>query len=376
MDVRRRALVRVLVAGLLVPLGVVAPAGAAPPEGIAVGCGDTVTGPAYLATDLDCDGVGLRLGADASLDLAGHVLDGGGSGTGVLVTNPAGGGAQSVSGGTLRGWDVAVRSDDVWPSESGASADRQVVDVTFRDNVTAVGWGREGPWWGTLAVHGSRFVDNGLAIESFFFGEVTADGSTFARNAEVVVIRASRVALRGAHVRDNDVVVGFVGEGDVAVEDSVLVGNRVVVSGEKQWGGVRIERSTVRGSDVVVAPGGIESNTWLVDDVLTDNAVVVDLAGESGGVVGSTFRRNGVAVRASAPEAWFTPFQVLDSTFRHNGDAIVTTGAVELGGNLVTHSSGWGILAPGAVDLGGNVAFGNAREPQCTGVVCASRPRS
>ncbi|WP_258724689.1 hypothetical protein [Cellulomonas sp. NS3] len=375
MDVRR-VLVRGLVAGLLVPLGVAAPAWAAAPEGVAVGCGDTVTGPAYLATDLDCDGVGVRLGADASLDLAGHVLDGGGSGTGVLVTNPAGGGAQSVSGGTLRGWDVAVRSDDVWPPESEASVDRQVVDVTFRDNVTAVGWGRDPAWWGTLAVHGSRFVGNDLAVESFFHGQVTADGSTFARNAEVVVARASRVVLRGADLRDNDVVVALVGEGDVLVEDSVLVRNRVVVGGTKQWGSVRIERSTVRRSDVVVAPGGVESSTWLVDDVLTDNAVVVDLVGESGGVVGSTFRRNGVAVRASAPAEGLGPFQVLDSTFRRNGDAILTTGPVELGGNLVTHSTGWGVLAPGAVDLGGNVASGNGHEPQCTGVVCASRPRS
>ncbi|MBO9555960.1 hypothetical protein [Cellulomonas sp.] len=61
-----------------------------------------------------------------------------------------------------------------------------------------------------------------------------------------------------------------------------------------------------------------------------------------------------------------------DNRFRFNGDGILSdAGALlQLGGNAVKRSTGWGIHAPGATDLGGNTARNNGNTPQCVGVVC------
>ena len=46
---------------------------------------------------------------------------------------------------------------------------------------------------------------------------------------------------------------------------------------------------------------------------------------------------------------------------------------VTLTRNTAIFNRGYGIYAPGATDGGGNRAFGNGKQPQCTGVVCAGQ---
>lgn len=286
---------------------------------------------------------------------------------------PTTGAVQAVHGGEVSGWETGLAVEPPLPDQRHVGA-WELSDVTFRDNVTAANsrtLGQMGGYDGTLTVTGSHFEGNGLAFTSTPWGVIVAEDSTFVDNDAVAGSGESTVTIRRSELRGNDVVVEFIGYGSIRIEDSLLVDNRVVDPGRRQVGDLYVSGSTIRGSDVVIAPTPDQSNTFLRENLIADNVVAVDLGTGQGDVVGNTFTGNGVALRSAGVD-----LRVVDNVLERNGDALVSTGSPEVGGNRVTDNAGWGIHAPGAIDLGGNVAFANGRRPQCLGVVCASRPRS
>lgn len=312
-----------------------------------VECGDRLTEDSHLTRDLVCGGVGLTLVGGMTLDLAGHTL--GGDGTGSAVTLAPGddedGRPSAVRGGTVRDWGVGVHDS--------------------------------GNWRG-LVVQEVTFEDVGMAIR-----DEDSDGGGMHLTMEDSAVVGSDIALnlgwpssgvvRGSRFEGTDIVA--IGDGSLDLEDCVLVDNRLL-----GWvvgvAGLRLVNSDVRGNEEVVGAGWVWAT--LTGNTFADNAVVV--AGTSAGrmVHDNVFRGNGLAVGAWTPGAddpWLGPTEVVGNTFVRNHDAIrALPGAdVRLGDNVVRSSTGWGIYAPGAVDLGGNRAWGNAREPQCTGVVCLRR---
>jgi parallel beta-helix repeat protein len=79
--------------------------GAGPVAASHVSCGDTITADTTLDSDLDCEGDGLRIGADdVTLDLGGHRIDAGGTG----VANRAGHDGVVVRDGVISAADVGV----------------------------------------------------------------------------------------------------------------------------------------------------------------------------------------------------------------------------------------------------------------------------
>ncbi|GEA87165.1 hypothetical protein [Cellulomonas cellasea] len=349
MDVRRTtarwgAVVLVVTAGTVGGPALAAGAGAV--DGVE--CGDTITEDSSLTRDLVCDGVGLTLVGGMTLDLAGHTLVGDGTGSAVRLApgddedeRPS-----TVRGGTVRDWGVGVHDS--------------------------------GNWRG-LVVQEVTFEDVGMAIRD----EDINGGGMYLTMEDSVVVGAdigldlgwpSGGVVRGSRFEGNDIVA--VGDGRLDLEDCVLVDNRVLA-----WvvdiGSLRLVDSDVRGNEEVVDAGWAWAT--VAGNTFADNGVVVAASSARRTVEGNDFRGNGLAVGArpsSWPEdPWVGPTEVVGNTFVGNHDAISAwPGAdVRLGDNVVTSSTGWGIHAPGAVDLGGNRAWGNAREPQCTGVVCLGR---
>ncbi|WP_157464174.1 hypothetical protein [Cellulomonas cellasea] len=348
---------------LVVPVAGAAPAAASPDPGPTGGygdggygdgveCGDVLTGEHRLTRDLVCAGVGLTLEGTATLDLAGHTLDGGGSGVAFLRTQGpgTGDGSARVHDGVVRGWDHGVRE-----AVGGTTWGNDVERVTFEEVVTV--FQNEEPYPGGMTV-------------SMRDSEVTGADVVFALGW------SSALQVSGSRLERNDAVAEG-GWGDYAFVDCVLVGNPQLVPGSGSQ--LTLVGNDVRGTHEVVGSGW--ATATLTGNTFVDNGAVVAGTPLARVVHGNTFEGNRLGVgargrhRPESPGAWDGPTEVAGNTFVGNHDAIWTSrGAdVRLGENVVTRSSGWGIRAPGARDLGGNRAWDNAREPQCTGVVCLGR---
>jgi hypothetical protein len=373
---RSRPLVAALSAATAVVSSVLlaAPASAAP---VAVTCGDVVTTDAYLDADASCAGVGITLVGDVTLDLRGHTLDGGGSGTGLLVTL---GGTQAVVDGTVSGWSTAVHADvPPDPEGEGFVGDFSFSGVAFTGNGEVTDLSIDSLFGRNRAdfrYSGARFEDNALVFGGLFGGGGFVEDSEFLSNGTVVSIDTEGVVNELTRLEGNEVVADDMTESGLTVRDSVLLKNRVIDTGGHFMGYLDLEGNEISGSDTVVSP--TTSYVRVVDNVIVDNDVALDL-GEAGGYVsGNTFERNRVAFTSTGPLVeWGGRTTVEGNTFVANGDAIVTAGVgTEVGGNVAHHNTGRGIYAPGVVDLGGNRAWANGVYPQCVGVVCAGKPRS
>ncbi|ADG75754.1 conserved hypothetical protein [Cellulomonas flavigena DSM 20109] len=354
----RSVVVAVLAGTVLV---VAAPAQAAPsarPTPVTE-CGQTVTGPAYLARDLVCSGEGVRL-AGGVLDLRGRTLQGTGrSDTGVALlaegdvevrngrvtgfyqaVYAAGAGAKTIRGVTAEGNGTGVAAYGDMFDENQAEV--RIIGSTVAGNtrgvsvaylrhveitgstVRANGWGAELGWSGTGVVARSTFEDNELGLVCSV--TCTVERSTFRSNTYEGI---------------------FQDDGDLTVRSSTFTEN-----GTGYQGGMataRIERSTFTANDV-----GVRSS--------------LELALE---LTGSTFTRNGTGY-TDDPGVSGAPADLLTgNTFSRNGDGIVSDEpGLALGDNTATRNAGWGIHAPDAADLGGNRASGNGNDPQCVGVEC------
>lgn len=342
--------------GALVAATVVAaPASAYPgdPSTPVTGCGQTLTdGAHHLTGDLACDGVGFTVVGEVALDLAGHTLDGGGSGTAFWLPLPPESedpGSFTLTGGRLSGWGTGFRANPSglpWNLRLEA-CEVDGTDVVFRSN----------DWGGPLVVDGCSLHDNGAVFDLGMTSWVTVTDSVLERNAEVVwrLGDVTNVSIERSTLAENGRFADFSAMASLFLTESTISGADLALEGSIWFGLV------------------VEGNTFL------GNGTAIDAGSGEGVFRENVFEGNGTAFTASGstPEPWGGATLLLDNRFEGNGDAIVVTAGAqtELGGNVVLGSSGWGIYAPGAVDLGGNVAYGNGRSPQCTGVVC-TRPRS
>ncbi|WP_196250779.1 right-handed parallel beta-helix repeat-containing protein [Cellulomonas sp. JZ18] len=357
----------VVASAVLAPPAVAAP----PPAPPALACGASVEGTVVLDRDLVCTTTpGLVLTLGATLDLGGHVLRGPGEGTALVVDAGAGTGPVSVVGGTVRGWAAGLQVHEAQATVRGVTFDGIAgsaveglhgAGVTLESStVRRSGAGVNAWFFSGVTITGSRFLDNGTGVTAGSDSGLTVTGSVFEGNATAVLCDESYAEVRGTRLVRNTTAVHFDWCTSSRLHDSELVRNGVALRTTYP----SVHRDESEGNQVF-------RNRFDRNDVAVDlrlNAHLQD----------NRFTRNGVGVRAltagTLQEIGLIAMErnVLD----RNGDAVVVDTKVRMRDNVATRSTGWGIHAPRAVDLGGNVAWGNGREPQCTGVVCAGRPRS
>ncbi|GAB7189837.1 hypothetical protein NUM3379_05430 [Kineococcus sp. NUM-3379] len=235
----RRALAPAAAAVLLVPS---APAAAAPGPAPAPRCGAVLTADTTLGADLHCPaGDGLVLaGEGLVLDLAGHTVRGGGTGTGLRVAAEG----VRVRDGRVTGWEEAVQVGV--DGEPGFPADLA-----------------------GLTVEGVRLERSGVGLDVRPLGDATARRVTASGN--------------GAGLR-------LGADGALHVYSSALVGNSVgavAVVTSRLGAPLGLMHTVVRGNGVGVSCAG--------------GVVVVDRSVVAGNVTGASFEDcEGAALRRSA----------------------------------------------------------------------------
>lgn len=325
-----------------------------------VRCGDILTSDTRLTRTLRCTAApGLTLAAGIMLDLGGHSIVGPGAGTGI-VTDPQA--PTTIRNGVVRGWGLGVQRDD---EEDTATALR-IEDVLFRENRRGVFSGERAD----IDVRRSRFIDNESAISTFYANVSVAD-STFLRNVSAVWCNGRTTVVRSRFM-DND--RAFDGYGArLELKDSVVSGSAVVYDNYDGVGAL-IEGNTFARNGTVVASDFSADTDEILRNRFVDNDVAIRATTDKY-LVGNTFVGNREAV-VSYPEE-ITPgagFVAMEgNTFRRNGNAVFLLHPASVKGTVAIANTGYGIYAPLATDLGGNVAYRNGVEPQCTGVVCATR---
>ncbi|MFC8193319.1 right-handed parallel beta-helix repeat-containing protein [Cellulomonas sp. NPDC057328] len=363
---RARPVLPVLALAAAVVL-VAPPASAAPPQ---PACGDTLTVDTALRADLTCAaGPGLRLAAGVTLDLRGHTLRGPGDGVGVEVASA---GAVGVRNGTVTGWGVGLRTYGVEGTGTGPlTVDR----MRFRDNGDGldVSATQLGEWAKPTTIMRSTITGSSdTAVEAAWSVPVTIDRTTLADNRFGLRADGGDTVVTGSRLLRHEQAISIY-EGSVNVRDTSFDDNATGITAASV-AVVTVADSRFTGSGTAV------DGTWAFLDVagsrFTANTTAVVIGGYGASVDGSTFRANGTGVTLGTPSATGS---VTGNVFRLNGDGIRLEpgdAGIEVGGNDVRRSTGWGIYAPGVTDLGGNVARGNGNEPQCVGVVCDGTPQS
>lgn len=324
-----------------------------------VRCGDVLTSDTLLTRTLRCTtSPGLTLAPGVTLDLGGHSLVGPGTGTGI-VTDPQA--PTTLRNGVVQGWQAGAVSDD---EDTGTAL--LVEDVVLREN----GVGLSSSQGADLDVRRSRFVDNENAL-STFYANVTVTDSTFLRNSSAVSGNGIITVARSRFADNERTFSGS--EARLQLTGSVVTGSAIAYDNYDGVGAL-LDDNTFAHNEVVIA-----SDFQLdADEILRNRFVDNDLAVRATTpkhLVGNTFVDNRVAV-ASDPDQITPsdPFVAMEgNTFRRNGDAVYLLHPASLKDTVAIANTGYGIYAPLATDLGGNVAYRNGIEPQCTGVVCATR---
>ncbi|GIG41122.1 right-handed parallel beta-helix repeat-containing protein [Cellulomonas phragmiteti] len=341
-----------------------APAHAGPPARPTpvTACGQTVTGPAYLARDLVCSDTGVVVGAGGSLDLRGRTLQGPGAsqgGTGVHLSGVgdaqvrngrivgfyngvyvSGPGAKTIRGITAEGNSLGVAGFGDMFDEN--EADVRLVNSTVTGNIAGVSTA----YLRRIEITGSTVSQNNRGVELAWSGTAVVSRSTFEDNAIGLVCSVTCTVERSTFRRNSSEAV-FQDAGDLTVRASVFTDNGTGYQGA--FSTARIDGSTFTGNQT-----GVRSSYELGLELTR-----------------STFTGNGTGYAGEAG----TPGSPLDTLtgnrFLRNGDGIVSQDPdLELGDNTATRNTGWGLHAPNATDLGGNRAQGNGNAPQCVGVVC------
>lgn len=372
-----RRTTRVLAAALATAVAVVAPgvATAGPSSGSPqkVRCIMLVTQDLTLTANVYCaTGTAFRLADGVTLDLNGYRVRGTDRNSGVVITGTA-----TVQNGVLQGWSQAVWLDGDWAAPStvknlvihggNVRVDNGrvlVQDTQFNDGGVDVSFGR-------------ATVERGHFIDSFvdtFQGGAVIKSSTFTRSSvwagdsqgiEVFDstfdgqgltdrgLGCSEAGLALTRTTVANYVTGVSAGGCLGVvEDSVFLHNTTGIDANGSFdlpeaeGVTDVRRNIFEGNGT----GAVFSNSMkFTDNVLTDN---------------------GIGLKTN--DDWIRTIEgntVTSST----GTGIVAGGPREtLRNNSVSTGGGQGIVAVGSIDGGGNVAFGNAIEPQCDGIICAA----
>lgn len=344
-------------------------AAAGPP---AIACDSTLVVDTTLRADLTCPGPGLRLAPGVTLNLRGHTLTGSAAHVGIEVDAR---GANAIVNGTLAGWRLGVRTYN-YPDDLPEYGTLLVDRVTFRDMNRGIDTSAEsgtGRFPKETTISRSTFTGTDIGVvHAWFRCNVTVDRTTFAdNNVGIWVGEACGTITNSQFLRNNEGLRVYTG--NVTVNGSRFVDNALGM----RTGNV----GSIDATGVKITGGGVGIS--LFDDAgitLRSSAVtgadigVLLQRGAPATLDANTFRANGVAIaQRDEPGGGLV---ITNNTLRLNGEGIVTQPPaspeyVQVGGNDVRRSTGWGIYAPGALDLGGNVARNNGSEPQCVGVVCS-----
>ena len=369
---------------------------ATPAEGATtVECGSTVTVNTRLASDLTCSS-GLTLANGATLNLGGHTLAGPGASseeTGIVLQGSL---PTTVRNGTVKGWGHGIANAEDGNEED---APRLVKRVTLTDN--GAGLGDFGLVPANWEVTRSRFVNNVAGI-SAVGGSVTVSGSAFIGNTrDGIDSEVSTVKLSGGTFSGSPIGVHAYGGGVMSIIGTRFSGNDVGVHCSERipsMANVTFKNNTRYGFYGFDCAGPVASSTFTGNEVGWFDQQFDEVEATSAGappwapsmkISDSKFTSNGTGVFAregiTVDNTVFTsnvtgltasslqkPL-VQNSWFRRNTDGIYLTNGGSIGQVTAKRNKNYGIYAPGAVDLGGNVAHGNGANPECIGVVCASK---
>lgn len=326
-------------------------------------CGTTVDGDAYLVTDLYCAGpVGVTILSGGTLDLRKHTLYGPGTAWGTTAVQFDNAAPITVTNGKIAGWGRAVGPmSDLW----GSNETTTISKVRFTDASVAL----DAALYGQYDVTGSTFTRTTMALSSFSTAQSTITDSTLT-DAAVDTVNARLILTRVRMTRG----VASCTDGGLWIRESTLDQSPVFLDG--YCAGSEITDSVLKNapaSAVAIYWSGSSTPMQLLRNTFVGNAVGVETWGQTH-LADNEFRRNGRGVVQGDTFLEETRDLVMErNTFVGNGDGLYAEGRVYLQGTLAVRNSGWGIFAPNAVDLGGNVAYRNGNDPQCVGLVCASR---
>ncbi|HEX7290473.1 MAG TPA: NosD domain-containing protein [Conexibacter sp.] len=334
-------------------------------------CGDVITHSVTLTQDLDCSllvrGAALTVGADGvTLDLGGHRLFGGFSGTGIAA---AGFDDVVVRNGTIDDFGRDVVLTDVNGAQLRAlaaeSADTALALTRVHD--------------AQLASVRTRFVgERGLELQessgvriadSRIVGQTT--GASVVDSQDTVIVRTTISGEDGLSLFDSDgsriadsFLLGDFDAARVTGADNELVRDEFI-SAQLGFGRSLVltgDRNVVR--DGTFHPGfSPQPEIDLVSgsgNVLRGNALP--------GPVGTDDPKDGILVEAGALDTRLVENVVSGYT----DDGIdVESAATTLRGNVANDNGDLGIEAVPGVQGHGNLASGNGNPLQCTGVVCS-----
>lgn len=325
-------------------------------------CGATLTGHVRLTTDLTCaTDVGLRLAGGATLDLGGHTIRRTAPQVGSVGLLRVDDAPVEVRNGHVSGWSSGVQgAGDATQVTPRIAVDR----VVFSGNDIAVN-----AYGAQFEITASVFRRNGTAVDSWKGDVRMSDVVVDANRVGVTATFGSAVVSRAVFSR-NAFAAGC-SEGSLQIDHAKFVGNGTGVF--NSWCGADVTASRFVGNTTAFSADYMSGFPSVRGSVFLHNGTAVDLA--FGGIVeDNDFRHNGTGIVWDYPDIypdWYE-LRITGNRLSHNGDAVVVPIGVAVGANVVVHNTGWGINTPEAVDLGGNVAYGNGREPQCVGVVCAA----
>jgi nitrous oxidase accessory protein NosD len=242
--------IRLLASGaVLAAAGFASAASATAAPNAPIACGTVVTSDVRLRADLlDCEGSALVIGASGvTIDLAGHLIDGTGSGAG--IDNSAGHDDISITDGTIRGFLFGVELFQA----SGARLDRlsvesnvdgvkiarsDAVDVKRVTVTDSVGPGIEVTFSERVVVRRSTVAGSGLGgIVDRFNSDTGYERNHLRGNTGpgLTLDRTGRAAVERNHVAGND----SDGIELSSVDDARLIRNDVVAN---NGNGISIDR--------------------------------------------------------------------------------------------------------------------------------------
>ena len=350
---------------LAVLLASAAPAFGAP-TAVAVRCGTTLSGDAYLATDLTC-AQGLTISRSLTLDFRGHRLTGAhGTGTAITVTD----GTLKVLNGRIDHWNTGINGEP--NDDSGSVGSRVLVNgMTLADN--GVGLASPGNFIGVPAtvftVDDSTFLRNASGLSGGILGgSFLVTNSTFRNNVSAAgAVEYSSIRLSRSRLVDNETALSC-DEAGCTADNSIFQGNKFAVFTTVT--GADLKKNVFDRNGTAVSVSSILGSV-ISSNSFTRNKVGVSLESAAGSVNDNVFLANGLGIGVSDGSVDFE-LALTQNLLIGNGSGIVLKDApgTELKNNTALKSKQWGIYAPGAVDKGGNKASGNGRSPQCVGVDC------
>jgi hypothetical protein len=330
-----------------------------------VSCGDVITQHTVLDSDLaDCPGNGVQVADGVTLDLAGHTIDGQGSGFGVSAVPPAFG----------QGNGVRVRNGTVREFGDGLHLERAI--GTFERLVLA---GNENA--------GVRCVDGGFP-RATTLSEVEAQGNSTGVGADGCLIGMTRSSIHGNS--GDGLSVGFSvfdvsdsavfengGFGAVFSSANSTFATTAVYSNGSTGLLFAVGNVTVRGNTFVANGGnGVDIEFGTTSTVRENITASNDANGIRLDEDGTHVARANTSTRNGADGILVEPrarFELTGNRADSNGDDGIDADDPDgtITDNRADRNADLGIEAlPGVSDGGGNRAKQNGNRLQCLNVVC------